>query len=65
MSIVEIEAAIIKLEPIEIDRLLVWLADHRDRAWDEQIARDLESGKLDGLLTEVDTEIEAGTATPL
>jgi hypothetical protein len=65
MNIAEIEAAIVKLAPTEIDRLLAWLADYREKAWDQQIASDLESGKLDDLLAEVDAEIEAGIATPL
>lgn len=65
MSIAEIEAAIVKLAPTDVDRLLGWLADYREKAWDQQIAADIESGKLDDLLAEVDAEIEAGIATPL
>ena len=33
--------------------------------WDEQIADDLDTGRLDALLAEVDQEYEAGLARPL
>ena len=35
------------------------------RAWDEQIEDDLDAGRLDALLAEVDREYEAGLARPL
>lgn len=65
MSVAEIEAAIIKLDPTDLDRLWAWLAAYRERAWDEQIADDIDSGKLDKLIADVDAEIEAGLAIPL
>lgn len=44
-----------------------WLEKQYDlmQTWDEQIEDDLESGRLDTLLAEVDAEYEAGLARPL
>ena len=65
MSITEIEAAIVQLPAEEVDKLMSWLENYHHEIWDKQIADDLESGRLDGLLDEVDKEIEAGLVTPL
>lgn len=65
MSVKEIEEAITRLSPEELAELSVWLADYQAQVWDEQIKRDLEAGRLDALLEEVDAEYEAGEATPL
>jgi hypothetical protein len=37
-----------------------WIEDYHARLWDKQIADDLESGKLDDLLAEVEEEYLAG-----
>ena len=65
MSIVEIEAAIVQLPAEEVDKLMSWLERYRAERWDEQIADDLDAGRLDSLLAEVDKEYEAGLAKPL
>jgi hypothetical protein len=65
MSITEIESAIQKLPVAQLDELMAWLARHYEKVWDKQIADDLESGRLEDLLAEVDAEIESGIATPL
>jgi hypothetical protein len=65
MSILEIETAITKLKPTEIDRLMAWLADYREQVWDREIESDLDSGKLKDLLSDVDSEIAAGLAQPV
>ncbi len=65
MSIKEIENAITKLSNDELIKLSAWFADYRSRIWDEQIERDLEMGKLDKVIAEVDAEYEAGNAEPL
>lgn len=65
MSITEIESAIEKLPAEEVSELMEWFEVYYHQMWDRQIADDLESGKLDSLLAEVDEEIEAGLATPL
>lgn len=62
MSVQEIERAIIELPKEEIPRLMDWMADYHHRVWDKQIEDDLDSGRLDGLLAEVEAEYQAGLA---
>ncbi len=65
MSVTEIEAAITRLSPEELAELLAWISEYHARVWDQQIEQDLEDGRLDSLLAEVDREYEEGLATPL
>ena len=65
MSVKEIEAAITKLPAQDVTALMSWLAEHHAAIWDKQIEADLEAGRLDALLAEVDQEYEAGLAKPL
>ena len=65
MSVKEIEAAIGQLPAKDVTELLSWLAEHHAEVWDKQIEYDLEAGRLDALLAEVDKEYEAGLAQPL
>ncbi|HLR32322.1 MAG TPA: hypothetical protein VK074_07530 [Fodinibius sp.] len=58
MSIKEIEAAIQQLSPKEVSELSVWLADHQANLWDAQIAQDLEAGRLNELLDQVNAEYD-------
>jgi len=39
--------------------LMNWLEDYQEQLWDKQIEDDLESGRLDALLTEVEKEYVA------
>lgn len=64
MGVKEIENAITQLSPKEWAELSAWFADYQAEVWDEQIERDLEAGRLDALLEEVDEEYEAGEASP-
>ena len=64
MTIQDIEAAITNLPPKELAELMAWLNEYHARAWDGQIDDDLEAGRLDGVLAEVDKEYEAGLAQP-
>jgi hypothetical protein len=65
MSIVEIETEIKKLPVEEVDKLFDWLGAYHAEIWEKRIADDLDAGRLDSLLAEVDVEIEAGLAKPL
>ena len=65
MGIKEIEAAIAQLAPKDVVKLLEWLEEYHAQLWDKQIESDLESGRLDAVLAEVDAEYEAGQAQPL
>ncbi len=65
MSIQEIEKAIEKLPAAELTQLVAWLAEHHHVVWDRQIEDDLENGRLDNLLSEVENEYQSGLARPL
>ncbi len=65
MSVREIEAAITRLSRRDLAELAAWFADYHSREWDEQIERDLDSGRLDAFLAEAEAEYEAGQAKPL
>lgn len=56
MSVDEIELAIKQLHPAELAQLSAWLADYRHERWEAEIANDLESGRLDNVLGEVEQE---------
>jgi hypothetical protein len=63
MSIKEIEAAILKLPKKELSKLTEWLIDYQAKSWDEEIEKDLEDGRLDSFLDEIDKEYNAGLAS--
>lgn len=65
MNVKEIENAIAQLSTEDLTELSAWFADYHADVWDERIERDLDAGRLDALLEEVDDEYEAGTAEPL
>lgn len=65
MSIQELETAIKKLSTKELASLTSWLIDYHEHIWDQQIENDLDSGKLDQLLDEIDSEYAAGLAKSL
>ncbi len=61
----EIETAITKLTTQDVEKLAVWLANYRNREWDEQIGRDLDEGRLDNFLKTAEAEYQAGNTRPL
>jgi hypothetical protein len=65
MGVKEIEMAIAQLSAQDLAELVGWLEDYRAQLWDKQIEDDLELGRLDALLAEVDKEYEAGLSQPL
>ena len=65
MGIREIEKAIVQLPAKDLDKLAGWLEEYRAQMWDKQIEEDLEAGRLDALLAEVDEEYKAGLSQPL
>jgi len=65
MSIQELEMAIKQLSVKEVASLTTWLIDYHEQLWDRQIEDDLDMGKLDNLLDEVDREYAAGLAKSL
>lgn len=63
MNTVEaIEQEIKKLSPKELAQLRQWFATFDADAWDAQIERDAQAGKLDALAAEALAEYEAGKA---
>jgi BioD-like phosphotransacetylase family protein len=62
MSIQELETAIKQLSVKELANLTAWLINYHEQIWDQQIEDDLDSGKLDQLLNEIEREYAAGLA---
>jgi len=65
MTVAEIERAIIQLPPQDLAELTAWLDEYRATKWDQQIEEDLETGRLDVLVSEAEGEYRAGLAKPL
>ena len=59
MSVTEIEAAITELASDDLAELMNWLENYQAKLWDKQIEEDLDAGRLDTVLAEVDREYEA------
>ena len=64
MSVAEIEAAIKTLRKEDLAQFNEWYQEFLEDQWDEQIRQDVQAGKLDFLLEEVQREREAGTLKP-
>ena len=60
VSLAEIKTAIEQLSFEERAALAAWLHGWKDDEWDEQMKRDIASGKLDDVLREVEDDIAAG-----
>ena len=60
MSLAEIKSAIQQLSFEQRAELAAWLHGWNDDEWDDQMKRDIASGKLDTLLHEVEEDIKAG-----
>jgi hypothetical protein len=65
MNVKEVEIAITRLSASDLAELMAWLENYYAQMWDKQIEEDLEAGRLDALLAEVDKEYEAGLGQPL
>jgi hypothetical protein len=65
MNVREVEIAITRLSASDLAELMAWLEDYYAQMWDKQIEEDLEAGRLDALLAEVDKEYAAGLDQPL
>jgi hypothetical protein len=64
MSVTEIQTAITGLTSDDLADLMNWLDDYQAKLWDKQIEEDLDTGRLDRVLAEVDKEYQAGLAEP-
>jgi hypothetical protein len=61
----QIETAILSLPTHEFEQLRQWFLDLDYNHWDEQIAQDIEAGKLEALAQEAIREFEAGQCKPI
>jgi hypothetical protein len=60
VSLTEIKTAIQQLSFEQRAELAAWLHGWNDDGWDEQMKRDIATGKLDDVLREVEDDIKAG-----
>ena len=60
VSLAEIKSAIEQLSFEQRAELAAWLHGWNDDDWDQQMKRDIGSGKLDDVLREVEDDIKAG-----
>lgn len=65
ITVAEIEKAIKKLPPNEVSELSEWFAEFEAKVWDEQIAEDLQNGRLKNLMEEAERDFAKGNCQPL
>lgn len=56
MSVQELETAVKQLNLDELLAFAEWFAEYQANLWDKQIEEDVNHGRLDHLLAEVDAE---------
>ena len=61
----DIKTRVEHLKPEQQAELRDWILERDHRAWDEQIASDLRSGKLDALIAEAKADRDSGQGHPL
>jgi hypothetical protein len=62
-SVREIEEAVERLTPAELDAFRTWFAEFDATAWDHQMEEDVAAGRLDALADEALEELRAGRCT--
>jgi hypothetical protein len=65
MSVQELETAIQKLSPSDLQAFSKWFEEFIADQWDRQLEADIENGKLDKIGKDVDQRFEAGLCKPL
>ncbi len=58
-TLIEIKTAIKKLPQNDVQQLVTWLQSYVSDFWDQQLASDLQSGKLDKLISKAEVDIAA------
>lgn len=61
----EIESAIAQLPAAEVAQLAQWFEQFHAQMWDDQIEKDVKTGRLDSLLEEAALDSESGCCDPL
>lgn len=59
-TVKEIEEAVLRLAPAELDAFRAWFAEFEAEVWDRQMERDITAGRLDNLADEALTDLRAG-----
>jgi hypothetical protein len=62
-SVNEIEEAVLRLTPTELDAFRAWFAEFDAAAWDRQMEDDVAAGHLDALAAEALEDLRAGRCT--
>jgi hypothetical protein len=62
-SVNDIEAAVQRLTPAELDAFRTWFAEFDAAAWDREIENDIAAGRLDALADEALEDHRAGRCT--
>lgn len=65
MSLKQLEESVAKLSESELREFSAWFESHVAEVWDQQIERDVETGKFDKLFAEIEGEVARGEITPL
>jgi hypothetical protein len=65
MSAIELEQVVKNLPPQELRAFSEWFEQYTSDKWDEQIERDILSGRLNDLADKADKDFEAGRVSPL
>ena len=65
MSALELEQAVKKLPPQELQIFSDWFEQYTSDKWDEKIEKDILSGRLAKLAAKADEDFEAGRCSPL
>ena len=65
MSLIELEQEVQKLSPAEFSAFTRWLDEYAAAQWDDQIEKDVASGKFTKLLEKVDSEFADGKCKEL
>jgi hypothetical protein len=62
-SVNEIEEAVLRLTPAELEAFRAWFAEFDAAAWDRQMEDDVAAGRLDALADEAIEDLRAGRCT--
>ena len=62
-SVNEIEEAVLRLTPAELDAFRTWFAEFDAAAWDRQMEDDVAAGRLDAFANEALGDLRAGRCT--
>jgi hypothetical protein len=64
-TVTEIQQAITQLSAAEQRQLAHWFEEALEDAWDAQIEKDIQTGRLDDLVAQAEADIAAGRVKPL